>query len=264
MIQVTELNKRFGDVVAVDDVSFSARDGAITGLLGPNGAGKTTSLRMIYGLFRPDRGQATIDGIDIARRPRAARRLLGALPDARGLYPRLTARENVRYFGQLHGLAKAPLERRIDELVELLDMAEIADRRAAGFSQGERMKVAIARSIVHGPKNVVLDEPTTGLDVMSIRALRRFIRRLRAQGRCVVLSSHVMQEVSALCDEIVVLARGKVVGRGTPDQLRALTGLQSLEEVFVKLTLGDRYVDEHGPLPESNRGAAATAGDGSP
>ncbi|MBW2456196.1 MAG: ATP-binding cassette domain-containing protein [Deltaproteobacteria bacterium] len=247
MIQVTELHKCFGDVVAVDDVSFEAPDGAITGLLGPNGAGKTTCLRMVYGLFAPDRGLAAIDGIDITARPRAARQRLGALPDARGLYPRLTARENVRYYGQLHGLGKDALERRIEKLFVLLDMGEIADRRAAGFSQGERMKVAIARSIVHAPRNVLLDEPTTGLDVMSIRALRRFIRQLRDEGSCVVLSSHVMQEVSALCDEIVVLAHGKVVGRGTPDELRRLTGLQSLEEVFVKLTLGDRYVDEGEP-----------------
>ncbi len=264
MIQVTQLHKRFGDVVAVDDVSFSAPDGAIIGLLGPNGAGKTTSLRMIYGLFAPDRGQTTIDGIDIAARPRAARRRLGALPDARGLYPRLTARENVRYFGQLHGLETEPLERRIDELVALLDMGEIADRRAAGFSQGERMKVAIARSIVHAPQNVLLDEPTTGLDVMSIRALRRFIRQLREQGSCVILSSHIMQEVSALCDEIVVLAHGKVVGRGSPDELRRQTGLRSLEEVFVKLTLGDRYVDEAVPSQGRSTHPTGPSGDSPP
>jgi sodium transport system ATP-binding protein len=260
MIQVTELHKRFGDVVAVDEVSFQAPDGAITGLLGPNGAGKTTSLRMIYGLIAPERGGAFIDDINMATHPQTARRRLGALPDARGLYPRLTARENVRYFGRLHGMGEDLLDRRIDELIGLLDMAPIADRRAAGFSQGERMKVAIARSIVHDPQNVLFDEPTTGLDVMSIRALRRFIRELRDKGRCVVLSSHVMQEVSALCDEIVVLAQGSVAGRGTPDALRSLTGLQSLEEVFVKLTLGDRYRDESDQTAELTAGSSPDGG----
>ena len=241
MIEVQTLQKHYGEVVAVQDVSFVARDGCITGLLGPNGAGKTTTLRMLSALVRPDRGKALIDEIDVMQRPRAARAKLGMLPDARGLYPRLSARENVRYYGQLYGLSGPQLEQRIDELIDLLDMGSIADRRAAGFSQGERMKVAIARSIVHAPQNIALDEPTNGLDVMSIRAMRRFIRELSQSGRCVVLSSHIMQEVSALCDEIVIIAEGKVCASGTPDELRAQAGLESLEEVFVKLTLGDRY-----------------------
>ncbi len=244
MIEVQTLQKHYGEVVAVQDVSFVARDGCITGLLGPNGAGKTTTLRMLSALVRPDRGKALIDDIDVMQRPRAARARLGMLPDARGLYPRLSARENVRYYGQLYGLSGAQLEQRIDELIELLDMASIADRRAAGFSQGERMKVAIARSIVHEPQNIALDEPTNGLDVMSIRAMRRFIRELSQSGRCVVLSSHIMQEVSVLCDEIVIIAEGKVCAAGTPDELRAQAGMESLEEVFVKLTLGDRYGSE--------------------
>ncbi len=235
MIEAARLHKRFGEVVAVDDVSFTAEDGRVTGLLGPNGAGKTTTIRMITSLVAPDRGSAKVDGIDVAQDPIAARARLGVLPDARGIYPRLTARENVRYYGELHGLAGAALERRIDELVEILDMRSIDGRRAEGFSQGERVKVALARSLVHGPQNVLLDEPTNGLDVMSTRALRAFVKRLREEGRCVVFSSHVMQEVAALCDRILIVARGRVVADGTKEELVAQTGRGSLEEAFVAI-----------------------------
>ncbi|HET6584957.1 MAG TPA: ATP-binding cassette domain-containing protein [Nannocystaceae bacterium] len=233
MIRTDQLHKRYGEKIAVDDVSFTAPDGCITGLLGPNGAGKTTTLRMVSTLVRPDRGHAEVDGCDAQRDREGVLRRLGMLPDARGLYPRLTARENVRYFGRLHDLDAAMLEREIATLFELLDMGELADRRVHGFSQGERMKVAIARALVHSPKNVVLDEPTNGLDVMSTRTMRDMIRRLKSDGRCVVFSSHVMQEVGALCDEIVVIARGRVVARGTPDALRDQTGKRDLEEAFV-------------------------------
>jgi sodium transport system ATP-binding protein len=247
MIEARGLRKSFGDVVAVQDVSFAAADGRITGLLGPNGAGKTTSMRMLYTLIRPDRGQALIDGVDVAAEPKTARAHLGVLPDARGLYARLTARENIRYYGRLHGMAAGELDARVDELAELLDMRAIVERRVDGFSQGERMKVAIARAVVHAPRNVMLDEPTTGLDVMSIRALRGFIRALRERGTCVLFSSHVMQEVSALCDTIVIISRGKVVANGSPDELREQTGIDSLEEIFVKLTIGDIYGDAEVP-----------------
>jgi sodium transport system ATP-binding protein len=240
MIEVTNLHKRFGAVTAVEDVSFRAEDGVVTGLLGPNGAGKTTTLRMLYTLVRPDRGSVKVDGLEVAERPVEVRRALGVLPDARGLYPRLTAREHIHYAGELHGLSGAPLDQRIDELVELLDMKDIAHRRTEGFSQGERMKVALARALVHGPRNVLLDEPTNGLDVMSTRAVRTLIRRLREQGHCVVFSSHVMQEVAALCDRIVVVARGRVVAEGSPDELRARTGKDSLEEAFVTVIGSDQ------------------------
>jgi len=233
MIRTEGLHKRYGEKVAVDDVSFVAPDGRITGLLGPNGAGKTTTLRMVSTLVRPDRGHAEVDGCDAQRDRDGVLRNLGMLPDARGLYPRLTARENVRYFGRLHDLDGAVLEREMATLFELLDMGELADRRVHGFSQGERMKVAIARALIHRPHNVVLDEPTNGLDVMSTRAMRDVIRRLKRDGRCVVFSSHVMQEVAALCDEIVVVARGRVVARGTPEALRDQTGKADLEEAFV-------------------------------
>ncbi len=236
MIEVEQLHKRFGDVVAVDDVSFAAHDGAVTGLLGPNGAGKTTALRMLYGLIRPDKGGVRVDEIDVLEQPLAAARRMGVLPDAQGLYPRLTAREHVRYFGRLHGIKGADLERRVDALVERLDMKGIADRRAEGFSQGERMKVNLARALVHSPKNVLLDEPTNGLDVMSTRAMRGLIRELRDEGKCVLFSSHIMQEVSALCDTIVIVAAGRVVAKGTPSALREQTGHDNLEDAFVTLT----------------------------
>ncbi|RKH51984.1 ATP-binding cassette domain-containing protein [Corallococcus interemptor] len=235
MIEARNLHKRFGSVTAVHDVTFTAEDGVITGLLGPNGAGKTTTLRMLYTLVRPDGGTATVDGVDVAKQPEVARRALGVLPDARGLYPRLTAREHARYFGELHGLSGAVLDARVEELVELLDMKDIADRRTEGFSQGERVKVALARALVHGPRNVLLDEPTNGLDVMATRSVRTLLRKLKAQGCCVVFSSHVMQEVAALCDRIVVVARGRVVADGTADALRASTGKDSLEEAFVSV-----------------------------
>ena len=239
MIEVRGLHKTFGKVTAVEDVSFLAADGVVTGLLGPNGAGKTTTLRVISTLVAPDRGQALVDGLDVREHKLEVRRRLGVLPDARGLYPRLTAREHVRYFGELHGLGGRDLDLRTGELVDLLDMKEIADRRVDGFSQGERVKVALSRALVHKPRNVMLDEPTNGLDVMSTRAVRELIRRLRDDGRCVVFSSHVMQEVSALCDRIVVIARGRVVAEGTAADLRARTGQENLEEAFVQIIGSD-------------------------
>ena len=239
MIEVRDLHKGFGDVRAVDGVSFTAADGQITGLLGPNGAGKTTTLRMLYTLMRPQRGQVLIDGIDAFTDTLAARQRLGVLPDARGLYKRLTARENIEYFAALHGLPPALARTRIDALVAALDMQDIAERRTEGFSQGQRVKTAIARALVHEPRNIVLDEPTNGLDVLATRSLRRFLLRLRAEGRCVLFSTHIMQEVAALCDRVVVIARGRVVASGTPDELRAQAGESQLEEAFMRLTGAD-------------------------
>jgi sodium transport system ATP-binding protein len=236
VIRVEGLQKRFGSVVAVDGVSFVAADSAVTGLLGPNGAGKTTTLRMLYALMKPDAGVIHVDDVDAVADPQSAQARLGVLPDVSGLYPRLTAREHIHYYGQLQGLAGDGLERRTDELLKLLDMHGIADRRAAGYSHGERTKVALARALVHDPKNVLLDEPTNGLDVLSTRAVRDIIRRLRAEGRAVLFSSHVMQEVSALCDAIVVIAKGRVVASGSPDALRQQTGHDDLEDAFVALT----------------------------
>jgi len=235
MIEVRDLHKTFGNVVAVDGATFSARDGEITGLLGPNGAGKTTTLRCLYTLMRPDSGTVSVDGIDAATDPLNVRRKLGVLPDARGLYKRLTARENIAYFGRLHGLDEATIRARSDAAIAALDMGDIAERRTEGFSQGQRVKTAIARALIHDPKNVILDEPTNGLDVMATRAMREFLKRLKREGRCVLFSSHIMQEVAALCDRIVVIAHGRVVADATPDALRAQTGESNLEDAFVKL-----------------------------
>jgi sodium transport system ATP-binding protein len=239
VIEVDSLAKRFGTVEAVRDVSFTAADGRITGLLGPNGAGKSTTLRMLYTVLRPDSGTARIDGINILSDPLAARRSIGVLPHSAGIYPQLSARENVRFYGELHGLAPELLQRRLDELVRRLGMAEFADRPAKGFSQGQRIKVALARALVHSPRNVLLDEPTNGLDVMATRALRELIRGLRADGHCVLFSSHVMQEVAALCDDVVIIDHGRVVCAGTPAEIQSRYGGSSLEESFVR-ALGEQ------------------------
>jgi sodium transport system ATP-binding protein len=235
MIEAHHLAKRFGAVQAVREVSFVAPDGRITGLLGPNGAGKSTSLRMLCTVIRPDSGEARIDGIDVAADPLAARRRIGVLSHAAGLYPHLTGRENILYFGELHGLTRPDRERRADALIEMLDMGDCATRRAKGFSQGQRLKTALARALVHSPRNVVLDEPTNGLDVMAVRSLRQLLARLRDEGHCVLFSSHVMQEVAALCDDVVVTAPGAVVAAGTPASLLERSGQTGLEDAFVAL-----------------------------
>jgi len=235
MIRVEGLAKRFGEIHAVRDVSFTAPDGSITGLLGPNGAGKTTTLRVISTLMAPSAGTATVDGVEVTRDRLAVRLRIGMLSDARGIYARLTARENIAYYGALHGMARDAVQKRVEELARWLDMEALLDRRTDGFSQGERMKVAIARTIVHDPPNVLLDEPTNGLDVMTTRSLRDIIRRLRDAGKCVLFSSHVMQEISALCDDIVIVAHGAVVAHGNAAQLLAASGRDNLEDAFVHL-----------------------------
>lgn len=239
MLDVQHLAKSFGRTPAVRDVTFTARDGRITGLLGPNGAGKSTTLRMLYTVLRPDRGTAHVDGIDVVTNPLAARRLFGALTHNAGVYPHLTARENIVYFGELQGLDRATRERRADELIDLLDMRDFATRRARGYSQGERLKTALARAIVHSPRNILLDEPTNGLDVMAVRTLRQLLRNLRESGHCIVFSSHVMQEVAALCDDVVVVARGEVIASGSPPEILAQSGAASLEDAFVHLIGSD-------------------------
>jgi sodium transport system ATP-binding protein len=235
MIQVEGLSKSFGKVKAVQNVSFSASNGQITGLLGPNGAGKSTTLRMLYTLLKPDHGTAQIDGFEVTKAPLEVQAHIGVLSDAQGLYPRLTTRENIRYFGHLHGLRGEALERQIDQLLVMLDMQSIADRKTEGFSTGERLKVAIARALVHDPRNVLLDEPTNGLDVKSTRAMRQFIRRLRETGKCILLTSHIMQEVAALCDHIVIISGGIVSAQGSPAELLRRTGKDNLEDAFIEV-----------------------------
>ncbi len=247
MIDVQQLSKRFVQgrgkkartVQAVDGVSFQATDGCITGLLGPNGAGKTTTLRLLAALLVPDAGQLHVDGIDVQREPQAALARMGLLSDARGLYPRLTARENIVYYGRLHGMSDAAASQRADALAHLLDMTPLLERRCEGFSQGERMKTALARALVHNPPNIVLDEPTNGLDVLATRALRDALRRLRDdEGKCIVFSTHIMQEVERLCDHVIVVSHGRTVAQGTVASLNALCGQSDFEESFVKLAFG--------------------------
>ncbi len=235
MIRTEGLCKSFGGVVAVQDVSFSAADGKVTALLGPNGAGKSTCLRVLATVLAADSGTAWVDEQEVGAAPMAVRKQIGVLPHAAGLYDRLSARENIAYFGALQGIGKKQLNTRIDELITLLDMGEFSERRVAGFSQGQRIKVALARAIVHDPKHVLLDEPTNGLDVMATRALRKIILRLKDEGRCVLFSSHVMQEVANICDDVIVIGHGKVLFQGTLDGLRSHAGEGDLEEAFIQV-----------------------------
>jgi sodium transport system ATP-binding protein len=235
VIEARDLCRRFGDVEALRGVSFNAADGRVTGLLGPNGAGKTTALRIVYTALRADSGSALVDGVDAQKAPRRVQARIGVLPHTHGLYSRLTGSENIRYYGRLHGMSDDAISARIASLADLLDMRDLLARRTLGFSQGQTVKVAIARALVHDPPNVILDEPTAGLDVMSTRAMRDFIRKLRGDGRCVLFSSHIMQEVAALCDQIVVLAAGRVAAVGAPEVLRAQTGKADLEDAFVDI-----------------------------
>jgi sodium transport system ATP-binding protein len=235
MIKVSNLHKSFGEVKAVKGISFEVRDGEITGLLGPNGAGKTTTLRMLYSLLPPDEGEIRIDGLDPTRDAMAIKRTLGVVPDSRGLYTRMSARENIVYYGQLHGMSRSDIDFRIEELIETLDMGDFIERRTEGFSQGQRVKVAIARAMIHKPQTILLDEPSNGLDVMSTRALRRYILDLKNAGHSVILSTHIMQEVAALCDRIIIIADGQIAADGTAEELLDKSGCNSLEDAFVKL-----------------------------
>lgn len=241
MIEATHLSKTFvgipgqpkRKVVAVESVSFTANDGRITGLLGPNGAGKSTTLRMLATLIKPDTGNATIDGHSVTTNVLAVRQHLGFMPHNAGIYPRLTTRENIRYYARLCGMDAAATETRVNELIELLDMGKFADRRCAGFSQGQKTKVALARALVHRPQTILLDEPTNGLDVMATRGLREIIRQLANEGHCIVFSSHIMQEVAALCDEIAIISDGNISMTGSLETLLSTTDQQSLEDAFV-------------------------------
>lgn len=242
MIEVKNLAKSFGKVKALDGLTFTAKDGEITGILGPNGAGKTTCLRTLYGLLKADTGSAVIDGVDVSKNPLKARSLLGIFPDKFGLYERLTAYEQIDYFASLHGLSGQAKKRAIEEVITDLEMEELAHRRTQGFSQGQRMKVTLAQALVHQPQNFVLDEPTRGLDVMSTRILRTYLNKFKAKGHCILFSSHVMQEVAALCDRVIIVANGKLAAQGTPQELCELAGETQLEEAFVKIIGSDEGV----------------------
>ena len=242
MIEVNNLHKSFNQVKALNGLSFRAEDGQITGILGPNGAGKTTCLRTLYGLLKADDGSAVIDDIDVSRQPIPARARLGIFPDKFGLYERLTAYEQIDYFASIHGLQGKAKKQAIEEVIIDLDMQDLAYRKTAGFSQGQRMKVTLAQALVHKPQNFVLDEPTRGLDVMSTRILRNYLARFKAKGHCILFSSHVMQEVAALCDRVIIVANGKLAAEGTPDELCRLADKASLEEAFVKIIGSDEGI----------------------
>lgn len=259
MIEASGLTKRFGPVTAVNGVSLRAVDGRITGLLGPNGAGKSTTLRILYTVLSPDEGDAQIDGVSVTREPLLARSRMGVLPHGAGLYINLSARENITYFGALHGLNREESRRRAAELIGQLEMEDFADRRAKGFSQGQRVKTALARALIHRPRNILLDEPTNGLDVMAVRMLRRLLRQLRDSGHCILFSSHVMQEIAELCDDVIVIAQGRAVARGTPQELRAVAGTDSLEEAFVRLVRRANGASENDPAAGMEPGSGSGA-----
>lgn len=260
MIEAIGLEKAFANVGggapvrAVRDVSLTAADGEITGLLGPNGAGKSSTLRMLATLLVPDRGRATIDGHDTVQSVTEARRRIGYLPHDAGIYPRLTARENIIYFARLCGLSRRDAARRCDHLVDTLDLGSFAERRTAGFSQGQRTRVALARALVHEPGTLLLDEPTSGLDVMATRQLRHVIRGLAEAGHCVLFSSHIMQEVALLADRVAIISDGRVIACDPVAALLARTGTEDLEDAFVALVA---------PTSPGETGVVST-GDGTP
>lgn len=220
-------------ISAISDVSFCARDGEISGLLGPNGAGKSTTLRILASLLRPDTGRALVDGHDVSIDPVAVRRRIGYLPHNAGVYPRLTSRENLVYYAELCGMGRRDSERRADELIELMGMQDFGDRRTEGFSQGQRTRVALARALMHNPRTLILDEPTNGLDVMATRSLRTLLRQLRDRGHCVLISSHIMQEIERLCDHVAIINDGRIAASGSVATLLDATGCTDLEEAFV-------------------------------
>ena len=244
MIQVVELRKIFGDVLAVDGMTFSAQRGEIFGLLGPNGAGKTTSLRMIYGLLRPTSGSLTVAGMNVDEQPLDVRKRMGVLPDGGGLYTRLTARENIAYFGALHGMSKIAVDRSIDDFVDLLNMQDIIDRKTGGFSQGERMKVSLVRALVHDPDYILLDEPTNGLDVATTRAVRRLLLRMKDAGKCILFSSHLMHEVAQLCDRVAIVVRGKVAAQGSVKSVQHQAGVNTMEDAFIHFAYGEEHASD--------------------
>jgi len=236
MIVVKDLEKQFGKVDAVRGLSFTAEDGQITGVVGHNGAGKSTTFRCLAGLLKPDAGTCVVDEWDVATARLEVQRRIGVLPDVMGLYPRLTAREHIRYFAKLYGLDQEEMETREQILIEYLGMSSFADRRAKGFSRGQRLKVALAQALVHNPQNIIFDEPTNGLDMAGIKALHDLIVELKELGNCVVISSHIISEIAKLCDNIVIIAAGQDIMSGSPEELQQQTGTSNLENVFLKAT----------------------------
>jgi sodium transport system ATP-binding protein len=244
VIHAEKLAKRFKKFQAVADVSFDAADGEVFGLLGPNGAGKTTTLRILSTTLEPDHGTATISGYDIRKQKAEVRAHLGILVENAGLYKQLTARECLRYVGQLHGLSGSALERQIDKLTADLGMESFIDRKTQGFSRGMTRKVVTGMALVHNPPNVIFDEPTAGLDVVSMRAVREIIRKFKEEGRCIILSTHLMDEVERLCDRVAIIHRGTILAMGTLAELKQSQGTDDLETAFVRIVGEQALQDE--------------------
>lgn len=235
MIEVRLLAKHFGAVEALRGVSFECKDGEVFGLLGPNGAGKTTCLRVLSTVLKPTSGTATLGGFDLIKEAGRVRSLIGVLPANAGLYGRLSPRENLRYFGELYGMSGKPLQNRIDLLLDRLGMTDVRDRKMEGFSSGMQQKVALARAIVHDPPVIFLDEPTDGLDVPTARTVYELVEELRCSGKCIVFSTHRMEEAERLCSHIGIIAGGLMRAFGTVEALRRQAGTEDMEEVFIRL-----------------------------
>ncbi|MCP4535700.1 MAG: ATP-binding cassette domain-containing protein [Chloroflexi bacterium] len=240
MIKIQELTKRFRKLTAVDTVSFTCNDGQVFGLLGPNGAGKTTLLRLLATVLEPTAGTALVDGWDVRKQSAQARARIGLLVETAGLYVRFTPREHLRYYGHLHGIDGSQLEERIDGIIEMLEMGDFADRRTEGFSVGMHRRVILGEALIHDPPNIILDEPTAGLDVMSTRNVRDLIARFRDEGRCVLISTHLMSEAQRLCDRVAIIHKGHLQAVDTPQALIAQTGVDDLEEAFVRIVGEDQ------------------------
>lgn len=239
MLEIKGLSKRFKSVNVVDKLSFTANEGEIVGLLGENGAGKTTTLRMISTMLKPTEGSVVVNGYDVIKQPDKVRNEIGILFGGDvGIYDRLTAKENIQYFGRLYGMTDDEINNRIEELSKDLDMQEYIDRRAGKFSRGMKQKVSIARTIVHSPKVMLFDEPSTGLDVSAARVIHDFIIKCKGENKTILLSSHSMREVEKLCDRVVIINKGKLVEQGTVNELKTRYKNEDLEEVFVGLIGG--------------------------
>lgn len=244
LIETEHLNKRYGDKVAVDDVSFQVFGGEIFGFLGPNGAGKTTTIRMIVGLLQPSSGLVKVGGYDVQQQPLQAKAVSGYVPDEPNLYDKLTGQELLRFVGDLYGIDRSQVEHRIEELLRLFDLTQAGDDAVDTYSHGMQQKTALAAALVHDPKVLVLDEPTVGLDPKSARLIKDILRQLADRGAAVFLSTHILEIAERMCDRIGIINRGKLIAVGTMDELRRLgKGESSLEDIFLGLTGGAEYAE---------------------
>jgi ABC-2 type transport system ATP-binding protein len=244
LIETRQLVKRYGEKAAVDNVSLEVYGGEIFGFLGPNGAGKTTTIKVIVGLLQPTSGTVKVGGYDVQAEPIQAKAASGYVPDEPNLYPKLTGRELLRFVGDLYGVEGGQVERRIDELLRLFDLAQAADDTIDSYSHGMRQKTALAAALVHDPKVLVLDEPTVGLDPKSARLIKDLLRQMAERGAALFLSTHILEIAENMCDRIGIINQGRLIAAGTMAELRALgKGESSLEDIFLSLTGGAEYAE---------------------